>query len=147
MFQQIWMKKIQERFANMKKKISKENKKMMELHGIEVTKAKPGRKKKVVKSCVLPPIPEGETLQTLESHRLKLLDMTRKGIKDLGATKQLMDLTFPKRRRNIIEDNTRVWKILEEYPCLKDDKGIQVLQSLDNFTVCWCILCIYQFLI
>ena len=74
----------------------------MELHHIEVTKAKPGRKKKVVKSCVLPPTPEGETFQTLESHCLKLLDMTRKGIKDLGATKQLMDLTFPKRRRNII---------------------------------------------
>lgn len=138
--------KIQERFANMKKKISKENKKMMELHGIEVTKAKPGRKKKVVKSCVLPPIPEGETLQTLESHRLKLLDMTRKGIKNLDAAKQLMDLTFPKRRRNVIEDNTRVWKFLEEYPCLKDDKGTQVLQNLYNFTVCWCNLCITSFL-
>ena len=60
MFQQIWTKKIQERFANMKKKISKENQKMMELHGIEVTKAKPGRKKKVVKSCVLPPIPHSK---------------------------------------------------------------------------------------
>ena len=91
---------------------------------IEVTKAKPRRR--WLKAVSFPQIPEGETLQTLPSYCLKLLDMTQKGIKDLGATKQLMDLTFPKHRRNVIEDNTRVWKILEEYPCLKDGRGIQV---------------------
>ncbi len=68
----------------------------------------------------------------METHRRKLLDMFRKpGTQDLAQVKNLMDYTYPKRRRDVILDNTRVWKLLQDYPFLKDDKGTQV-QYIDT---------------
>lgn len=91
-----------------------------------VPKGKPGRKKKQGKNNTVPVIPDGETNETLEIQRQKLVEMFRKGSRDSVQVKVLMDNTYPKRRRDVLLENTRVWKLLQDYPFLKDDKGIQV---------------------
>lgn len=99
---------------------------MLEAKGIVVPKGKPGRKKKQGKNISVPAIPDGETNETLEIQRQTLVEMFRKCTHDPVQVKVLMDNTYPKRRRDILLENTRVWKLLQDYPFLKDDKGIQV---------------------
>ena len=111
----------------MKKRLAKHEKKRLEAEGIVVLKRKPGRKRKQENDNLVPAIPEGETEETMEAHRLKLVDMFRKGgAQALMKVKNLMDNTYPKRRRDVLLNNTRVWKLVQDYPFLKDDKGIQV---------------------
>lgn len=99
----------------------------MEAEGVVVTKGKPGRKRKQPKNSTVPDIPEGETEETMEEHRKKLVNLFRKGgTRDLVQVKNLMDNTYPKRRKDVLLKNIRVWKLLQDYPFLKDDKGIQV---------------------
>lgn len=110
----------------MKKKLAKAERKALEADGMVVPKGKPGRKKKQGKNNTVPVIPDGETNETLEIQRQKLVEMFRKGSRDSVQVKVLMDNTYPKRRRDVLLENTRVWKLLQDYPFLKDDKGIQV---------------------
>jgi hypothetical protein len=109
-----------------KKKLAKAERKALEADGMVVPKGKPGRKKKQGKNNTVPVIPDGETNETLEIQRQKLVEMFRKGSRDSVQVKVLMDNTYPKRRRDVLLENTRVWKLLQDYPFLKDDKGIQV---------------------
>jgi hypothetical protein len=58
-----------------------------------------------------------------------------------------MDNTFPKRRRDVVGNNTRVWKILHDYPFLKNAKGIEVGSSVICVSVStvqwiWFLLCL-----
>ena len=110
----------------MKKKLAKAERKALEADGMVVPKGKPGRKKKQGKNNTVPVIPDGETNETLEIQRQKLVEMFRKGSRDSVQVKVLMDNTYPKQRRDVLLENTRVWKLLQDYPFLKDDKGIQV---------------------
>lgn len=89
-------------------------------------KGKPGRKKKERKGDALPAIPDGETPETIESQRRKLVAIHNNGVYDLKQVAMLMDNTFTQRRRDVLVNNTRVWKLLQDYPVLKDNKGIQV---------------------
>ena len=100
-------------------------KKQQEAEGIMVLKAKPGRKKQS-KNSVIPSIPFGKTEETMDAHQKKLVDLYRKGNPDFAQVKLLMDNTYPKHRRAVITDNVCVCKLVQDYPFLKDDKGIQV---------------------
>ena len=71
----MWVRKIQERFANEKKKFAKAEKKRMQEQGIEVPEGKPGRKRKHANVSVVPAFPEGETEETLESQRKQLVQI------------------------------------------------------------------------
>jgi len=41
----------------------------------------------------------------------------------------LMDATFPLRRREILTNNLRVWKLLKEYPPLENGNGNEVIKT------------------
>ena len=98
----------------------------MEAEGIAVLKSKPGRKKKQLKKTAIPCIPPGETEETMNEHQRKLVELHRKGNPDYTQVKLLMDNTYPKRRREVLHNNIRVWKLLQDYPFLKDNNGNQV---------------------
>ena len=95
-------------------------------------KGKPGRKKKERKADALPDIPDGETPETIELQRKKLLAIHNNGVYDLKQVAILMENTFAQRRRDVLVNNTRVWKLLQDYPILKDNKGIQVFIEINN---------------
>ena len=59
--------------------MAKDEKKRLEADSIVVLKKKPGRKRKQENNSTVPAIPEGETEETTEAHRIKLVDMFRKG--------------------------------------------------------------------
>ena len=125
--QQFWAKKNQERVLNLRRRSARNEKRKFLDEGIVIPKGKPGRKKtKVAVVDVLPPFPDGETDETLEEQRKQLVQLYNHGSQDLRKVKVLMDNTFPKRRRDVVEHNTRVWKILHDYPFLKNAKGIEV---------------------
>ena len=79
----------------------------------------------------------------MEMQRQELARKWRSGKKYIPGMKLLMDNTFPMRRERILEENIRVWKVLEEYPRLKDEKSIEVqtvrLNSLVGTLGCYCI--------
>ena len=93
--------------------------------GIVIPKGKPGRKKTKV-ATALPSLPEGETEETLEDQRKQLINSFNHGSQDLQKVKVLMDNTYAKRRRDVIQNDTRVWKIVQDYPFLKSAKGVEV---------------------
>ena len=94
--------------------------------GVQIPKNKPGRKRKSLSyTCNIPYIPEGETEETIETQRKEMMKINMNGTQDFPKMKLLMDNTFPKQRRDVLQDSVRVWKILEEYPCLKEAKGVE----------------------
>ena len=119
--QQHWAKKIGERLPNIRRRISRNERKT---HGV-VTKGRPGRKKKNV-HVIVPSIPDGETVETLETQKKELIEMYRKGSNQLSKVEVLMDNTFPIRRQTVLVEDTRVWQLLQQYPFFRDDKGVQV---------------------
>ena len=110
----------------MSRRLAKQEKKRLLDEGFELPKGKPGQKKKKGRTPVVPAIPDGETEHTLEQQRKNLQEMYRKRSKNHSLVKSLMGNTCPKRRQDVLLHNTRVWKILQDYPFLKDDKGVQV---------------------
>ena len=91
--------------------------------GIVIPKGKPGRKKT---KATLPSLPEGETEETSEEQRKKLIHLFNNGSQDFQKVKVLMDNTFAKRRQDVIKNDARVWKIVRDYPFLKNAKGVEV---------------------
>jgi hypothetical protein len=87
------VKKIQERFANIRKMVSKNEKRRLEADGFVIPiKGKPRRKQKQVNISVVPVIPEEETADTMETHRQRLVDTFRKpGTQDLPQVKNLSE--------------------------------------------------------
>lgn len=112
----------------MRKRSARHEKRKFQEQGVPVSKGKPGCKKVSSKKPIIRIIPDGETEETLENQRKKLVEMYRKGTQDLSQVKLLMDNTFSKRRRDVLLG--RVWKVLQDYPFLKDDKGIQMKAEL-----------------
>jgi hypothetical protein len=49
----------------------------------------------------LPETPEGKTDETIEEHLNRLQAFCKTGKNDIVLVRQLMDATFPKRRRDI----------------------------------------------
>ena len=93
-------------------------------------KGKPGRKKLIPKTSMIPGIPDGETTDTLEEHKRQLQQSCCEGSPDLKTLHVLMDVTFPLRRRDILTNNLRVWKVLKEYPPFENGNGSEVSLSL-----------------
>ena len=125
--QQFWAKKNQERVLNLRRRSARNEKRKFLEEGIVIPKGKPGRKKiKVAVVDVLPPFPDGETDETLEEQRKQLVQSCNHGSQDLQKVKVLMDNTFGKQRRDVLEHNTQVWKILHDYSFLENAKGIEV---------------------
>ncbi|CAB3998229.1 Hypothetical predicted protein [Paramuricea clavata] len=127
---QFWANKIKDRLLNITRKSSRENKKMIESTGQQYQKAKPGRKRKSDEALNLPEMPEGETDETIQEHLTSLQAFCKTGKQDVLLVRQLMDVTFPKRRRDIIENNERVWKVVKDYPPLTKGKGNEVKAEL-----------------
>lgn len=124
--QQFWAKKIEDRILNLRRRDARNERKRMQDDGVVLPKGKPERKKKERKGDALPDIPVGETPETIELQRKKLLAIHNKGVYDLKQVAVLMDNTFAQRRRDVLVNDTRVWKLLQDYPVLKDNRGTQV---------------------
>ena len=100
----------------------------MEAAGLVYEKKKAGRKRKILESSeIVPPIPEGESENTINEQHAQLVAFCKSNKQDVMLVRQLMDGTFPKRRKTVIEENERVWKILKDYPPLAKGKGIEVV--------------------
>ena len=120
--QSFWAKKIKDRFENLKKKKNKEIKK--------VPKGKPGRKKTIHLTSVIPAIPEGETDETYAMQKKRISDQWKKNKKDRSLLRNLMISTYPMRRREVITMNLRVWQVLEAFPPLGSSTGSEVDYSV-----------------
>lgn len=94
--------------------------------GQEVPKGKPGRKKAIHPSSVIPAIPERVTDDTYEEHRKQIVTEWRKSKKNYSLIKELMSSTFPIRRREVLTQNVRVWKIMQDFPNFASSSGNEV---------------------
>ena len=103
----------------------------MQEDGVVLPKGKPGRTKER-KVDALPDIPDGETPETIELQRKKLLAIHNNVVYDLKQVAILMENTFAQRHQDVLVNNTRVWKLLQDYPVLKEKKGIQVFIEINN---------------
>lgn len=131
--QQVWAKKIEERILNVKRKASRNKRKEMELSGIEVVKQKPGRKSRTGKKMVeVPAFPLEETEASLEEHHKELEALTKTKPFHVHRARQLMELTYPLRRREIVINNSHVWQIMKQYPCLAENRGAEVSHFISN---------------
>jgi hypothetical protein len=91
--------------------------------GVKVPKGKPGRKRNIAKHMEIPAIPDGESVATLQFQQKDLKEACETGQKDLQYQRQMMDNTFPLRRREVVLEDVRVWKLLKEYPPLAEGQG------------------------
>lgn len=128
--QSYWAKKIKDRFENLNKKKNKEIKKAFQQERKEVPKGKPGRKKSIHLTSVIPAIPEGETDETYAMQKKRISDQWKKNKKDRSLLRNLMISTYPMRRREIITMNLRVWQVLEAFPPLGSSTGSEVDYSV-----------------
>ena len=126
MLQSFWAKKIKDRFENLNKKKNREMRKLFIPEGQEVPKGKLGRKKAIHPSSVIPAIPEGVTDDTYEEQRKEIVTQWRKSKKNYSLIKELMSSTFPMRRREVLTQNVRVWKIMEDFPNFASSSGNEV---------------------
>ncbi len=77
----------------------------MEAAGLVYKKKKAGRKRKIVESLeIVPPIPEGESENTINEQHAQLVAFCKSNKQDVMLVRQLMDGTFPKRRKTVIEE-------------------------------------------
>jgi len=133
---QIWSKKIMNRMANLNKRANKQGKQLFQSEGEPATssaaKGKPGRKKQVLAANIIPGIPDGETVDTLQDQKQQIQQKCREGSPDLSTIRMLMDATFPLRRREILTNNLRVWKLLKEYPPLENGNGNEIRAELQR---------------
>ena len=53
----------------------------------------------------------------------KLLSESKNNHPNPSTIKNLMENTFPLRRKEVITTNPRVWQLLRDYPPLGEDKG------------------------
>ena len=109
MLQSFWAKKkIKDRFENLNKKKNRDTRKLFIQEGQEVPKGKPGRKKAIHPSSVIPAIPaipEGVTDDTYNEQRKQIVTEWRKSKKNYSLLKELMSSTFPIRRREVLTQN------------------------------------------
>ena len=115
------------RIHNINKKANKGAKKLLyQLDDDDAVKVKCGRKKVQSPASTIPAIPDGETDDTLDEQKKELKELCSRGSPDLRKVKQLMDATFPIRRKSILTDNMRVWELLKDYPPLEFNSGSEV---------------------
>ncbi|XP_028407431.1 uncharacterized protein LOC114530050 [Dendronephthya gigantea] len=127
---QFWAKKIRDRLLNVGRRDAREHKRNVEASGKVYEKRKPGRKRKLLESSEIPLIPAGETEETVNEQHSQLKAFCKTNKQDVMLVRQLMDGTFPKRRKTILEDNERVWKTLKNYPPLTRGNGSEIKAEL-----------------
>ncbi|KAJ8286987.1 hypothetical protein GJAV_G00045700 [Gymnothorax javanicus] len=66
----------------------------------------------------LPNFPEGENRDTLESVRRQLENEAKKRLPDSANTKKMMDQTFSLRRKEIVEEQPPVRRMMKRWPAL-----------------------------
>ena len=118
--------KIKDRFENLNKKKNRDMRKLFIQEGQEVPKGKPGRKRAIHPSSVIPAIPERVTDDTYEEQRKQIVTEWRKSKKNYSLLKELMSSTFPIRRWEVPTQNVRVWKIMEDFPNFAFSSGNEV---------------------
>ena len=114
----LGQKKIKDWFEN------RDIRKLFIQEGQEVPKGKPGRKKAIHPSSVIPAIPEGVTDDTYNEQRKQITEW-RKSKRNYSLLKELMSSTFPI-RREVLTQNVRVWKIMEDFPNFASSSGNEV---------------------
>lgn len=68
----------------------------------------------------LPHLPDGETTDTCRDHQKKMVkEMVKPVNRNLVLIKELMDITYPFRRRCILTEPTPVNSLLKDYPALQ----------------------------
>ena len=113
--------------ANLNKWANKARKEPYQIEGEPVpSKGKPGRKKKQSAATIVPALPDGETSEALEEQKKQIVACCQEGSPDLHLVYQLMDTTFPLRRREVLLNNARVWELRKEYPPLGNSTGTEV---------------------
>ena len=113
--------------SNLNKRASKARKELYQAEGEPVPlKGKPGRKKKQLAATIAPTLPDGQTSEALEEQKKQIVECCQEGSPDLRLVHQLMDSTFPLRRREVLLNNARVWELLKEYPPLGNSIGTEV---------------------
>ena len=126
LLQSFWATKIKDRFENLNKKKNRDTRKLFIQEGQEVHKGKPRRKKAIHPSSAIPAIPEGVTDDTYKEQSKQIVTEWRKSTKNYSLLKELMSSTFPIRRREVLTQNVRVWKILEDFPNFASSSGNEV---------------------
>ena len=114
----LGQKKIKDWFEN------RDIRKLFIQEGQEVPKGKPGRKKAIHPSSVIPAIPEGVTDDTYNEQRKQITEW-RKSKRNYSLLKELMSSTFLI-RREVLTQNVRVWKIMEDFPNFASSSGNEV---------------------
>ena len=120
----LGQKKIKDRFENLNKK-NRDMRKLFIQEGQEVPRGKPGRKKAIHPSSVILAIPEGVTDDTYKEQRKQITEW-RKSKKNYSLLKELMSSTFPIRRQEVLTQNVRVGKIMEDFPNFGSSSGNEV---------------------
>ena len=72
------------------------------------------------KPFALPPIPDGEDTVSFERHNRVLQSEWTKSSRNAVTIEQLMERTFPMRRRDILEESADVQATFNRYPFLQD---------------------------
>ena len=100
--QSFWAKKMKDRFENVNKKRNKDLKKK-------------GRKKKVSHpAAVVPAIPEGVTSETYHEQIKSIQNEWKKPKRDYNIQRELMASTHAMQRREILTQNVRVWRLMQD---------------------------------
>lgn len=98
----FWAKKMKDRFENVNKKRNKDLKKK-------------GRKKKVSHpAAVVPAIPEGVTSETYHEQIKSIQNEWKKPKRDYNIQRELMASTHAMQRREILTQNVRVWRLMQD---------------------------------
>ncbi|XP_046864126.1 uncharacterized protein LOC124458064 isoform X2 [Xenia sp. Carnegie-2017] len=92
---QLWANKIADRVLNMQRRASRAQKQ------------------------------KGETEAAIVIQQKQLVEMFNIGSQDMSKINVLMNNTFAHRRRDILVNNTRAWKLLHDYPFFKHTKGVE----------------------
>lgn len=116
-----WQAAINHRFKNLrktKKTLGTKGTPTQQTTSEQSAAAPPAVKKH--KAADVPQLPEGETRETCEEHRSNLAkEMSKKTNRNMLLIKNLMEITYPYRRQNLLENPIRVDDILQEYPALQ----------------------------
>ena len=80
-----------------------------------VAKGKAGRKKKVSHpAAVVPAIPEGVTSETYHEQIKSIQNEWKKPKRDYNILRELMASTHAMQRREILTQNVRVWRLMQD---------------------------------
>jgi hypothetical protein len=70
-------------------------------------------------------MPEGDTPETIAEMQKELKELCKSGSSDRDKIRQLMESTFPQRRRDVLTLNVKVLDLVKQYPPLEERKGTE----------------------